>query len=62
MKDVFKENIYPQNYLDLFYIIKSIGFVGQYITIKNIKSWFKNERFRKKPYNRKRLNNKKHCV
>ena len=46
MKEVFLVNIYPDNYNYLFNIIKSIGYIGQYINIKNIKSWFSNERFR----------------
>jgi len=59
MREIFKVNIYPENYIDLFHIIKSIGFIGQYITIKNIKSWFSNERFSKNPKNRRRI--KKNC-
>jgi hypothetical protein len=57
MQELFKVNIY-QNYIDVFHIIKKIGFIGQKITIKNIKSWFSNERFRKKQIN----NKEKMCI
>jgi hypothetical protein len=46
MWKVFNIDRYPGDYVGVYIITKSLGYIGQYITLDKIKSWFSNRRFR----------------